>query len=138
MTMDGELDRQMKALRRGETETVVCPFCGIFSNSESGDCCMEMEDARDRLGASHLKSLEGQFSGARHGLRDSVQCPYCDGINRPENLASESEWKRPGVSPYCCDSMVSAVLALGERMLIQKKLDHKHKLEDSIAKVRQN
>lgn len=134
LTLDDELDRQMKSVRRGETEAVVCPWHGAILNVESGDCCVEMEDARDRLSKAHLQSIERQFAGARRGIRDSLQCPYCDAINRPENLESPAHWKRPGVNPWCCDSMVLAVMALSDRLIVQSQLDHKRRIEDGIAK----
>lgn len=136
---DADLDRQLKSVRKGETETVVCPWCGLFGNEDSGECCISMEDAKRRLGELHLKSLNGQFSGARNGLRDeSVQCPYCDAINRPENMESPAHWKRPGVSPYCCDSMVFAVMVLGERLMIQAQIDHARRIQDGISKASAN
>lgn len=136
LTQDDELARQLKAVRKGETETIVCPWCGIFNNAESGDCCVDMAEARERLGEQHLQSIERQFTAVRNGLRDeSVQCPYCDGINRPENLESPAHWKRAGVSPYCCDLMVLAVMAIGQRLIEQSKIDHMHRIQDQIAKV---
>ena len=139
LTLDGELDRQMKALRKGEAETIVCPWCGTFCNSETGECCVELADAKTRLARAHLQSIERQVNGIRKKLRDtSVQCPYCDGINRPENLMSEAHWKRPNISPYCCDLFFVAVASLAEREIVQEQLDHKRRIEDNISKAGMN
>lgn len=138
MIQDAELDRQLKAVRRGETETVVCPFCGTFCNESSGECCADMEDARERLSGSHLRSLQRQFNGVRAGTRDSVQCPYCDGINRAENLESPAHWKRPNVSPYCCPLMDAACARLTDQIIVQGQIDHKRRIEDKIAKASVN
>lgn len=139
LTLDGELDRQLKLVRCGQSETIVCPWCGMISDSESGKCCVELTQARERLAESHIKSLERQFAAVRNHFRDStVQCPYCDAINRPENLDDETQWKRPGTSPWCCDLMVYAVMGIGNRMITQALIDEKRRIEDSIAKVGMN
>lgn len=138
ITLDGELDRQLKAVRNKETESVVCPWHGNIVNAETGDCCIEMEEARDRIARQHFESLEMQFRGIRNNLRDSVQCPYCDGINRAENLTSPAHWKRPGVSPYCCSLMDAACATIGNRLRVQAQIDHKRRIEDGIAKASRN
>lgn len=138
LTRDSELDRQMKAVRTCETETIVCPWCGVFGNSESGDCCFDMEQGRERLAIEHLKSLERQFNGVRAGTRDSVQCPYCDGINRHENFESPAHWKRPMVSPYCCSLMDAAAVAIGQKAIVQAQIDSLHRIQDGIAKASRN
>ena len=138
LTLDGELDRQLKAVRRGETKVVFCPWHGNAVNEETGNCCIEMDEARERLTLEHFRSIDRQFVGVRGGLRDSVQCPYCDGINRAENLESPAHWKRPGISPYCCPLMDAACATLGERVRVQAQLDHKRRIEDGLAKARCN
>jgi hypothetical protein len=139
LTHDAELDRQLKAVRRGETDVIVCPWCGVFNNSESGDCCAEIAEARQRMAIENLKRIESQFKRVRNGLGDaSVQCPYCDAINRPENLESPAHWKRPMRSPWCCDLMVIAVMSVGERMRQQDLVDHMHRIQDNVAKVNCN
>jgi hypothetical protein len=136
LTQDSELDRQLKAVRRGETDVIVCPWCGVFNNSESGDCCAEIAEARQRMAIENLKRVESQFKRVRNGLGDaSVQCPYCDAINRPENLESPAHWKRAGVNPWCCDPMVLAVVAISERWMLQAQIDHMHRIQDNVAKV---
>ncbi len=139
LTLDAELDRQLKAVRRGESDTVVCPWHGMIVTAEDGNCCVEMEEARDRLGKAHLQSIERQVSGIRRGLRDhSVQCPYCDGINRPENMESVAHWKRPNVSPYCCDLFYMATIHLADRQVIQDRIDHKRRIDDMLAEASAN
>lgn len=138
LTLDGELDRQLKLVRKGEIQSVVCPWHGVIVDADTGICCMDMNEALDRLAQAHLKSVERQFVGIRDRLRDSVQCPYCDGINREENLASPAHWKRPGISPYCCSLMDAACAAIGNQLMVQAQLDHKRRIEDGIAKASRN
>jgi hypothetical protein len=138
LTLDGELDRQLKAVRRGETESVVCPWHGNIVNAETGNCCIEMDEARERLAKEHFESIDRQFRGIRNHLRDSVQCRYCDGINRAENLDGPAHWKRPYVSPYCCPLMDAACATIGDRLRVQAQLDQKRRIEDGIAKASRN
>jgi hypothetical protein len=75
----------------------------------------------------------------RRGLRDaSVQCPYCDEINRPENMESPAHWKRPNVSPFCCNLFFMATVHLADRHIIQGQIDHKRRIEDALANASVN
>jgi len=138
LTLDGELDRQLRAVRRGETESVVCPWHGTIVNAESGNCCIEMDEARERLAEVHLKSIEKQSDRARHGGRKSIQCPYCDELNHPNNLESPAHWKRPNVNIYCCDLFFAAVMRLADHHAVQKQIDHARRIQDGVAKASRN
>ncbi len=138
LTLAGELDRQLKSVRKGESETIVCPWCGVISNSGSDECCIEFATAKDELGKLHLKQVIARFKSVRNGLADSVQCPYCDEINRWENHESPAHWKRPNVNIYCCDAMAYAVVVVGENAITQDQIDHMRRIEDNLAKVSMN
>lgn len=138
LTLDGELNRQLKAVRRGETDKVVCPWCGAIGSS---DCCVELADARERLSRTALERIGKQARSIRSGIQidPSIECPYCDGINRPENATEDrSAWKRPNVSPYCCDLFFSAVMRLADHQVVQNQIDHARRIQDNLAKVSVN
>lgn len=135
LTLDGELDRQMKLVRTGEITAVVCPWHGLIVDADTGTCCAEMDEARDRLAQAHLRSIEKQADRARHGGRKSIVCPYCDQINHPNNLESPAHWKRPNINPYCCDLFFLAVTRLAEQARVQKQIDHARRVQDQIAKA---
>lgn len=138
LTLTGELDRQFRLVRRGESQTVVCPSCGSINNSESGDCCEWYASAQEELAELHLKQAAARFAAFRNKLADSVECPYCGGINRIENFQSPAHWKRPMVSPYCCTPMDYAAHALGKAVMQQKQIDHMRRIQDGIAKASAN
>ena len=138
LTLDGELDRQLRAVRKGETDVVVCPWHGNIVNSETGNCCIEMDEARERLASAHLRSIEKQADRARHGGRKSIECPYCGEINHPNNLESRAHWKRPNVNPYCCESFFVAVVRLAEHAKVQKQVDHARRIQDNVARASRN
>lgn len=139
LTLDDELDSRFKAVRRGEASAVVCPWCGgRISELEPEDCCGELAEGRKRLAQAHLQGIEKQADRARHGGRKSIQCPYCDQINHPNNLESRAHWKRPNVNPYCCDLFYSAVMRLADHKAVQDQIDHKRRIEDGITKASRN
>ena len=81
------------------------------------------------------------MSGIRNGIQSdpSIECPYCGGINRPENVVEDqSAWKRPCISPYCCDLFFSAVMRLADHQGVQEQIDMKRRIEDGIAKASRN
>lgn len=155
-----ELDRQLKLIAHGESSIIACPWCGTISDSRTtspadGDCCPEFTAARDERGVKQLQSIERQraemMSGARRNQRgmrkskggivkrDSIQCPYCDEINRPETaMGDPSGWKREGVSPYCCDLFQIAVVAIAQRAHVVSQTEKVHRIEEAIAKAERN
>ena len=140
LTLDGELDRRFKAVRRGEASAVVCPWCGgRISELDPEDCCDELAEARERLAQAHLKSIEKQAAGGRAGAWKSITCPYCGAVNRPENATEDqTAWKRPLINPFCCDLFYSAVMRLADHKVVQDQIDHKRRIEDGMAKASRN
>ena len=139
LTLDGELDRQFKSVRRGEASAVACPWCGDrISELEPEDCCNELTEARARLAQAHLKSIDKQAAGARSGAWKGITCPYCDQINHPDNLQSQAHWKRPNINPYCCDLFFSAVMRLADHKAVQDQIDHARRIQDKVAKASRN
>lgn len=133
LTLDSELNRQLKAVRNGQSNVIVCPWCGVF-NAESESCCEEFRSARERISVENLERLLRQFAEIRKGRpRDSVECPYCGQINRKDNMESPAHWKRPGVNPWCCDLMVMAVMRIGESFMEQDRIDKFRRIQDKVG-----
>lgn len=82
-------------------------------------------------GEEKLKSVSTQFARARKGERDKIECPYCGDIFKYGG--DIDNWKRPGVSPFCCDSMQAAATAVAQRMMLQDTIDIKKKIEEAVA-----
>lgn len=138
LSLEGELDRQMKLVRKGESSVIVCPWCGSINGPESPDCCPEYTEGRESLGRENLRLVIARQKSIQNGLADSIQCPYCDAINRPENFDDPTTWKRPSVNPWCCDQMMHTVMAIAMNIITQDQIDQKHRIEDGIAKTRAN
>jgi hypothetical protein len=155
-----ELDRQLLLVTQGKSLTVICPWCGIISDAREfdpneTDCCPDFTDARNERGVRQIASIDRQQREMMEGLRtnqkgrrkakggvvtrDSIECPYCGGINRPENaLGSPEGWKRPNVSPYCCDLFVAAVIAIAQRIHTQQQIEKVGRINEAISRAERN
>lgn len=137
--MDAELDRQMILIARGESSILVCPFCGCISSDPEGNCCAQLQDAKDRRGERNIKSIERQRNGVVSGIRSAIDCPYCGGINQPRaEQLHPSEWVRPLTSPYCCDLFQAAITAVMYAVIEQRRIDHYQRIRDGFAKAEKN
>jgi hypothetical protein len=58
-------------------------------------------------------------------------CPYCS--NTFKYGGDPSNWKRPGVSPFCCDHMQEAATTIAHRIVLQSQIDAKKKIEERAA-----
>lgn len=82
-------------------------------------------------GEEKLRNVQMQFVRARKGERDKIECPYCCDIFK---FGGDIEnWKRPGVSPFCCDSMQAAATAVAQRLMLQDTIDIKKKIEEAVS-----
>lgn len=135
---DADLDRQMIAIARGESSTLVCPFCGVI-NIGDGNCCAQLQHAKDRRGERNIKSIERQRNGVVSGLRSAIGCPYCGGVNQPHaEKLHPSEWIRPMSSPFCCDLFQAAISAVMYAVIEQRRIDHFQRIQDGLAKAQNN
>ncbi len=58
-------------------------------------------------------SVMNQVNDMKLGRRFQIQCPFCQQYNqRGAALNAPDEWKRIGVSPWCCDSLEIVVREL--------------------------
>ena len=136
---DAELDRQMILIARGESSILVCPFCGCINSDSEGNCCAQLQEAKDRRGERNIKSIERQRNGVVNGLRSTIDCPYCGRVNQPHaEQAHPSEWVRPLQSPYCCDLFQAAISAVMYAVVEQRRVEHYERIRDGIAKAGKN
>lgn len=136
---DAELDRQMVLIASGESSILMCPFCGCVNNDSEGNCCFQLQDAKDRRGERNIKSIERQRNGVVNGLRSAIDCPYCGGVNQPRAEQSHpSDWVRPMISPFCCDLFQAAITAVMRAVIQQRQVEHCERIMDGIAKAGKN
>ena len=82
-------------------------------------------------GEEKLSFIAQQFARARKGQQDKVTCPYCSHTFKYGGF--QENWKRPGVSPFCCDNMQEAATAIAHRIVLQSQIDMKKKIEERAA-----
>lgn len=134
-----ELDRQLTLIERRGPVIVVCPWCGAITNefrAENPDCCLDFRQARDSRGIEKLETLKRNHRRMLNGEITCLSCPYCHKHNYRVSKSEQhpAEWKRPNVSPFCCDLFALAVKAICYAMAEQKLQDDTARIADEIAR----
>ena len=58
-------------------------------------------------------SIMNQLADLKLGKRFQIHCPFCGGYNQRGGASlAVDEWKRPGESPWCCDSFEEVARAI--------------------------
>lgn len=134
-----ELDRQLRLVERGESSSVFCPWCAVLNTPDSDDCCPAFTAARDERGVAQLQKVIDQQADVLKGRSTCISCPYCERHNYAGDPKKHPwDWKRPLISPFCCDLFERAVIAIAERMAMQAGIDKLKRIEDGIDKGNRN
>ena len=86
----------------------------------------------EEIGKKQLQSVIDQQKEILLGAKKTIHCPYCGFYNRPFSRDPEA-WSRPNVSPFCCDLLQDAALAIAQRMEVERLTSMKKKIEDAVA-----
>ena len=131
-----DLARQYANLTGSDNDVIFCPWCSKGNKPGMGSCCGFFAEGVAKIGQDKMRSVVEQLKEVRLGSRKSIRCPYCKAYNRfAENPA---DWPRPMVSPFCCDLMSDAALAISQRIETARLIDEKKKIEDGLQKVGMN
>lgn len=142
-----ELDRQLRMVERGEIKKVFCPWCQTLNFPDAPDCCRRFTDECEQRGERQLQMLLQQHRSVMQGKATCITCPYCAAHNyAPEgNPAQVSpyrtnpvDWKRPMISPFCCDLFQAAAVAIAERMQTNALIEHRQRIDEANAKAGSN
>ena len=127
-----DFEDQYATLRKDPKKIVFCPWCsGINRAPQEGEepaaaCCPQFAMGVDLIGKKQLQSVIDQRKEILLGGRRNLKCPYCGELNFIDAIKSPADWKRPNVSPFCCDLLSDAALAIAQREVLE---DRKRKLE---------
>lgn len=87
-------------------------------------------------GDRKLQSVISQLRDVRRGVLASIHCPYCGTYLKPVDAENNPiDWIYPNVSPWCCDYMEHAAMAIVERMMVQAKMDEFKRIQDAQDKA---
>jgi len=58
-------------------------------------------------------SIMNQLADLKLGKRFQIHCPFCGGCNQRGGASlAVDEWKRPNLSPFCCDEFEDVARAI--------------------------
>jgi len=131
-----EVDRQIRA-----GGPVWCPWCRCMNVPNKPQCCVAFQSCLDDRAAAQLESVIAQQKAIELGQADAIVCPYCTQVNRapePGEARHPSDWKRPLVSPFCCDLLQAAVVAVIQRKRTEDYIRHAGKIGEAVDKAARN
>lgn len=93
------LDEQ---IRKGGS--VFCPWCNSLNRigDEGNPCCRAFSFAVQERADGLVRNFANQYTAVECGMSSSITCPYCKEVNRAPAPEHPADWKRVGVSPFCC------------------------------------
>lgn len=134
-----ELDRGMSQIELGLSDTITCPWCWRMSGKNEPDCCATFEFSRIERAKKQMADIVKQHQLVMKGLAGWISCPWCKRQNFPFSPDQHpSEWKRPTLSPFCCDPFQAAMQAIVQRMISDELIARKKRIEDGIDRAANN
>lgn len=117
-----------------------CPWCHGMNNpgEEDNPCCAPFAFAiRDRAEAL-VRDFANQYTAVEVGASSSITCPYCKQVNRAPGPRHPTDWKRPGVSPFCCALFEMALAAHLEVKRVNSLVHQADQIAESYDKAAKN
>lgn len=130
-----EVDRQIRA-----GGPVWCPWCRAMNVPGKLECCVAFRSCMEDRADAQLNSVIAQQKAIELGEANAIVCPYCAQVNvAPQNGSRHpSEWKRPMQSPFCCDLLQSAVVAVIHRKRTEDYIRQAGKIGEAVDKAARN
>jgi DNA-directed RNA polymerase subunit RPC12/RpoP len=129
-----DLRRQYAAFHvertKGVTTQIFCPWCFKANKPGLAPCCPQFAEACTQIGKDQLAGVHRQLREVREGRRTAIDCPYCG--TRVMRAEHPADWPRPMVSPFCCDLMHDAALAIAQRGAVEAATEAKKRIEDGL------
>ncbi len=119
---------------------VFCPWCKSINQpgNEDSPCCtpfrLAIKDRADGL----VRNFASQYTAVEIGLSSSITCPWCRLVNRAPGPEHPADWKRPGVSPFCCSMFEYALAAHLEVKRVQGLVRQADQIAEGLHKAAVN
>ena len=130
---------QYRKLKTDPKAIIFCPWCSKISKApehghEEIACCGVFAMEWAQIGIDMLKSVERQMAATSTGKMDVINCPYCL-TSLKKWTADPTTWIHPNVSPWCCEQLHDAVLALAQGYETQLRIDNFKRIQDGWDKA---
>jgi hypothetical protein len=133
-----DLAEQYTKLKTDPRAVIFCPWCSQVNRApqagepDVGACCNQFALGVQKIGRDQLESVIRQQREILLGGRRHIHCPYCGVHNKPWS-SDPADWVRPMVSPFCCNTLHDAALAVAQRMELARLAEQKKRIEDGVA-----
>ena len=133
-----DLQDQYAKLATDPKAIIFCPWCSAVNRAPQegepavGACCNPFALGVALIGQKQLASVISQRREILLGSRKTIHCPYCGVHNKPFSK-HPADWTRPLVSPFCCDILRDAALAVAQRVELERLATLKKQIEDGVA-----
>lgn len=131
-----EVDRQIRA-----GGPVWCPWCRAMNVPNQTKCCVAFQSCLEDRAEAQLQSVIAQQKAIELGQANAIVCPYCSRINvapEPGEQRHPSEWIRPMKSPFCCDLLTIAIIAVVERKKTEDHIRKAQQIGEAVDKAARN
>jgi hypothetical protein len=133
---------QYRKLKDDPKAILFCPWCSKISKApehglEEVACCQVFAGEWAMIGVRQIESVERQMAAIHAGKMTVVNCPYC-GTGLKKWTADPTTWIHPNVSPWCCELLHDAVLAIAQRQETVRRIELAKRIQDGYAKAGRN
>lgn len=138
-----DLELQYAKLQKDPKAIIFCPWCSAVNRAPQegeppvGACCPQFAMGVELIGQNQLDSVIRQRREILLGAKKTIHCPYCGFYNRPFSKDPEA-WSRPMVSPFCCDLLSDAALAIAQRETLERQKEKFEQIGEAISRGERN
>lgn len=117
-----------------------CPWCNSINRpgDEANPCCTPFRFAIKDRADGLMENFANQYTAVEVGVSSSITCPYCREVNRAPGPKHPADWKRPGVSPFCCTLFEMALSAHLEVKRVQGLVHQADQIAEAFDKAAKN
>lgn len=131
-----EVDRQIRA-----GSQVWCPWCRSINMPGKSACCVAFRSCLEDRAAAQVQSVVDQQRAIELGQANALVCPFCASLNvapEPGTTRHQSEWKRPMISPFCCDQLMRVAIAVFQRKKTEQEIRKAQAIGEAVDKAARN
>jgi hypothetical protein len=130
-----DLVDQYRKLQKDPKAILFCPWCSKISKApehglDETACCQVFAVEWNNIGVRQIQSVERQMAAIHAGKMTVINCPYC-GTGLKKWTADPTTWIHPNVSPFCCELLHDAILAVAQRQETVRRIELAKRIQDA-------